>query len=154
MDAAEANLDRYDRAILDALSENARMTVTELSERVGLSKTPCAARLRRLEESGVILGYRPILDHARLGRGHIAFVQVSLTDTKMRALEAFEAAARRIAEVEQCHMIAGSFDYLIKIRTRDIGAFRQVLGEKISALPHVSHTSTFVAMGVVLDQGG
>jgi len=154
LDVAEANLDRYDRAILDALSENARMTVTDLSERVGLSKTPCAARLRRLEESGVILGYRPILNHARLGQGHIAFVQVNLTDTKIRALEAFEAAARRIPEVEQCHMIAGAFDYLIKIRTRDIGAFRQVLGEKISALPHVSHTSTFVAMGVVLDPGG
>jgi Lrp/AsnC family leucine-responsive transcriptional regulator len=95
-----------------------------------------------------------VLDHARLGRGHIAFVQVSLTDTKMRALDAFEAAARRIPEVEQCHMIAGAFDYLVKVRTRDIGAFRLVLGERISALPHVSHTSTFVAMGVVLDQGG
>lgn len=147
------NLDRIDYAIVEALSENARMTVTDLAERVGLSKTPCAARLRRLEEGKVILGYRPVLDHTALGQGHIAFVQVSLTDTKLAALDAFDRAVRRIPEIEQCHMIAGSFDYLIKVRTKDIGTFRTILGEKISSLPHVSHTSTFVSMGVVVDAG-
>ncbi len=150
---AADQLDRIDHAILAALGENARMTVTELAERVGLSKTPCAARLRRLEEAGVIRGYRAIVDHVRLGRGHVAFVQVHLTDTKTPALAAFEAAVRAIPEVEECHLIAGAFDYLVKVRTRDIDAFRRVLGERISALPHVSHTSTFVAMGTVVDRG-
>lgn len=150
---AADQLDRIDHAILAALGENARMTVTELAERVGLSKTPCAARLRRLEEAGVVRGYRAIVDHVRLGQGHVAFVQVHLTDTKTPALAAFEAAVRAIPEVEECHLIAGAFDYLVKVRTRDIDAFRRVLGERISALPHVSHTSTFVAMGTVVDRG-
>lgn len=150
---AADQLDRIDHAILAALGENARMTVTELAERVGLSKTPCAARLRRLEQAGVVRGYRAIVDHVRLGQGHVAFVQVHLTDTKTPALAAFEAAVRAIPEVEECHLIAGAFDYLVKVRTRDIDAFRRVLGERISALPHVSHTSTFVAMGTVVDRG-
>lgn len=150
---AADQLDRIDHAILAALGENARMTVTELAERVGLSKTPCAARLRRLEEAGVIRGYRAIVDHVRLGQGHVAFVQVHLTDTKTPALAAFDAAVRAIPEVEECHLIAGAFDYLVKVRTRDIDAFRRVLGERISALPHVSHTSTFVAMSTVVDRG-
>lgn len=147
-------LDRIDVAIISALTENARMTVTDLAERVGMSKTPCTNRLRRLEEEGIIKGYRPVLDHDALGRGHIAFVQVSLTDTKLAALDAFDTAIRRISEVEECHMIAGSFDYLVKVRTADISAFRTVLSERISTLPHVSHTSTFVAMAVVTDVVG
>lgn len=145
-------LDRIDHAILAAVTVDARITLTDLAARVGLSKTPCATRLRRLETEGIIRGYRASLDHDRLGRGHIAFVQVSLTDTKLAALDAFDAAVRRIPEVEECHMIAGSFDYLIKIRTSDISAFRTVLSERISTLPHVSHTSTFVAMAVVADR--
>lgn len=134
--------------------EDARISVTALAERVGLSKTPCAARLRRLEASGIVRGYRPVLDHRRLGRGHVAFVQVHLHDTKSAALEAFDAAVRAIPEVEECHLIAGSFDYLVKVRTEDIDAFRRVLGERISALPHVSHTSSFVAMAAVIDRDG
>jgi Lrp/AsnC family transcriptional regulator, leucine-responsive regulatory protein len=148
-----ADLDRIDRAILEALAGNARISITDLAAAVGLSKSPCAARLRRLEDSGIIRGYRPVLDHARLGQGHIAFVQVHLSNTRSPALAAFEAAIKVIPEVEECHLIAGAFDYLVKVRTRDISAFREVLGEKISALPHVSHTSTFVAMGTVVDLG-
>lgn len=144
-------LDRIDQAIISDLTEDGRMTITDLAERVGLSKTPCTNRLRRLEEGGIIRGYRPMLDHNALGRGHIAFVQVSLTDTKLAALDAFDIAVRRISEVEECHLIAGPFDYLIKVRTADISAFRTVLSERISTLPHVSHTSTFVAMAVVTD---
>lgn len=146
-------LDRIDRAIIAALTEDARKTMTELAERVGLSKTPCTNRVKRLETQGVIRGYRPVLDHDALDRGHIAFVQVSLSDTKLAALEAFDMAIRRIDEVEECHLIAGPFDYLVKVRTADISAFRTVLSERLSTLPHVSHTSTFVAMAVVTDSG-
>ncbi|OSQ47771.1 Lrp/AsnC ligand binding domain-containing protein [Thalassospira alkalitolerans] len=144
-------LDKIDLAVLREVAVNGRITVTDLAYRVGLSKTPCALRLRRLEESEHILGYRAILHPEKMGASHIAFVQVILTDTKTEALDAFNKAARAIPEIEQCHMIAGAFDYLIKVRSRDIGDYRRVLGEKISELPYVSHTSTFVVMEAVKD---
>lgn len=145
-------LDRFDRGILAALSENGRLSLSALADRVGLSKSPVQARLRRLEENGYILGYRAMVDRERLGEGHIAFVQVSLSDTRADALDAFNRAARAVAEIEQCHMIAGNFDYLLKVRTTDITAYRRVLGERISSLPHVAQTSTFVAMETVKDR--
>lgn len=155
--AAEAptsgEIDQIDRRILTELAANGRLTVTELAERVGISKTPCHNRMRRLEAQGIILGYRAVIDPERLGLGHVAFVEVKLNDTKAAALDAFNAAARRMPEIEECHMIAGGFDYLLKVRTASIAAYRRVLGEKISGLPHVAHTSTYVAMEVVKDPG-
>ena len=130
------------------------MTVTDLAVQVGLSKTPAQVRLKRLIEAGVIKGFRAIVDPAKLGLDHVAFAEVKLSDTREAALGEFNAAVRRIAEVEECHMIASSFDYLLKVRTADIRRYRTVLGEKISALPHVASTSTFVAMETVLDAGG
>lgn len=144
-------LDQFDRSIISILQTEGRITLTELASRVGLTKTPCAARVKRLETDGYILGYKAIVDSEKLGQGHVAFVEVKLTDTKLSALDAFSEAARQIAEIEQMHLIAGPFDYLVKIRTADINAFRLVLGEKLSALPFVSHTSTFVAMSTVVD---
>lgn len=143
------DLDRFDRAILDVLAEDGRISVTQLAERIGLSKSPTQARLRRLEAEGVILGYRALIDPISLGLDHVAFVEVRLSDTREGALKAFNAAVARIAEIEQAHMIAGPFDYLLKVRTRDMNQYRRVLGEVISALPHVTATSTFVAMEAV-----
>ena len=147
----DSPLDQIDRRIIDELSRNGRISVAELSGRVNLSKTPCQARIRRLEKSGYILGYRAVLDPTRLGLPHVAFVEVRLSDTRKAALEAFNKAVRLLPEVEQAHMIASSFDYLLKVRTKDIAAYREVLGEKISALPHVAHTSTHVSMETVKD---
>jgi len=144
-------LDGFDRRIVDALVQDGRMTVTDLAARVGLSKTPCQVRLKRLVESGVIAGFRPIVDPRKLGMDHVAFTEVKLSDTREAALRAFNAAVRRIAEVEECHMIASNFDYLLKVRTPDIRRYRAVLAEKISSLPHVASTSTYVAMETVLD---
>jgi Lrp/AsnC family leucine-responsive transcriptional regulator len=143
------DLDRYDRAILREVSADGRITVTDLAQRIGLSKSPCQTRLRRLEAQGYITGYRAVLDAAKLGLQHIAFVEVKLSDTREAALAAFNRAVRAIPEVEQCHMVAGGFDYLLKVRTRDIADYRRVMGEKISTLPAVSHTSTFVSMEAV-----
>ena len=145
-------LDRMDRNILAALARNGRLSMAELASEVGLSKTPVQARVRRLEAEGYIRGYAAIIDRERMGEGHVAFVQVTLSDTRSAALDAFNRAVVGIAEVEQCHMIAASFDYLLKVRTKDIAAYRRVLGERISALPHVEHTSTFVAMETVKDR--
>jgi Lrp/AsnC family leucine-responsive transcriptional regulator len=145
-------LDKLDRKILEILAQDGRITVTELAKQVGLSKTPCQLRMKKLEEAGFITGYGAMLDPERLGEGHIAFVQVTLSDTRSEALNAFNEAARGIREIEQCHMIASHFDYLLKIRTRDMANYRKVLGEKISALPHVAQTSTFVVMEAVKDR--
>ncbi|TNF63427.1 MAG: winged helix-turn-helix transcriptional regulator [Rhodobacteraceae bacterium] len=147
----DGQLDRYDIAILNALARDGRMAVTDLARLIGLSKTPTQSRVRRLIEEGYITGFRAVLDAGKLGHDHVAFVEVKLTDTTERALAAFNAAVRKIPEVEQCHMIAGAFDYLLKVRTRDIKAYRQVLGETISALPHVGSTSTHVSMEAVRD---
>ncbi len=145
------NLDKLDLAILRELQRNGRITVTELASRVGLSKTPCQVRMRRLEDAGYIKGYTVMIDQKKLGSNHIAFVQVTMNDTKTKALQAFNEAVRAIPEIEQCHMIAANFDYLLKVRTTDIDNYRQVLGEKISNLPHVKQTSTFVVMEDVKD---
>ncbi len=153
MTTTAGNLDRADLQIIKELQEDARMTLTELASRVGLSKTPCQLRMRRLEEQGYITGYTALVDHGKLGLNHIAFVQVTLNDTSSKALTAFNKAVRKIGEVEQCHMIAGGYDYLLKIRTRDMVSYRTVLGEKLSTLPHVVQTSTFVVMESVKDLG-
>ena len=149
----QEDIDQIDRAILRELSRNGRLSMTDLSTRVGLSKSPVIARVRRLEAAGVITGYRAELSAARLGLDHIAFVEVRLTDTRERALQAFNAGVRDVPEIEECHMIAGGFDYLIKVRTRDIEHYRRVLSEGISRLPHVASTSTYVSMEAVRDPG-
>lgn len=146
-------LDRIDHSIIRELQKQARITVTELASRVGLSKTPCQVRMRRLEEQGFITGYTALVNQTKLGQSHIAFVQVTVNDTSSGALAAFNDAVKQLSAVEQCHMIAGNFDYLLKVRTRNMAEYRQVLGEQISALPHVLQTSTFVVMENVKDAG-
>ncbi|MDX1800078.1 MAG: Lrp/AsnC ligand binding domain-containing protein [Marinobacter sp.] len=147
------DLDRIDLAIIRELQKHARLTITDLASRVGLSKTPCQVRMRRLEDQGYITGYTAQVNQARLGQSHIAFVQLTLKDTSSAALEAFNTAVKEIPAVEQCHMIAGNFDYLLKVRTRNMIEYRRVLGEQLSALPHVQQTSTFVVMESVRDSG-
>lgn len=146
-------LDRFDRALLANLAEDGRMSVADLARQIGLSKSPTQARLKRLEAEGIITGYRAMLDPIRLGLDHVAFVEVRLTDTREKALGEFNAAVRNIAEIEQAHMIASNFDYLLKVRTGSMSEYRAVLAEKISSLPHVANTSTFVAMEAVKETG-
>ncbi len=147
------DLDRFDLAIVRELAGDGRMAVTELSRRIGLTKTPTQARVARLEAAGVIAGYRAVLNPIRMGLAHVAFVEVKLSDTREAALQAFNRAVRGVPEIEECHMMASSFDYLLKVRTGDISAYRRVLGERISSLPHVASTSTFVAMEAVKEAG-
>jgi Lrp/AsnC family leucine-responsive transcriptional regulator len=151
--ATAPELDDFDRRILALLATDGRMPVAEIAVRIGLTKSPTQARVRRLERAGVIRGYRAMLDPVRLGLDHVAFVEVRLSDTREAALTAFNAAVMALPEVEECHMIAGSFDYLLKVRTPTMAAYRQFLGEAISGLPHVAHTSTYVAMQAVKDRG-
>ena len=133
-------LDRFDSAILSVLAEDGRISVADLARRIGLSKSPTQARLRRLESDGIITGYRALVDPIRLGLDHVAFVEVRLNDTREAALAAFNAAVAKVGEIEQVHLIAGNFDYLMKVRTRSMTEYRAVLAEKISRLPHVAST--------------
>lgn len=145
------NLDGFDHRILAILAEEGRLPIVDLARRIGLSKSPTQTRLRRLEAAGVITGYRALIDPVRLGLDHVVFVEVKLNDTREAALAAFNRAVIQIGEIEEVHMIASHFDYLLKIRTRSISAYRVVLAEKISTLPHVASTSTYVAMEAVKD---
>lgn len=147
-----SDLDGFDRKILDVIAVEGRISVTDLSKRIGLSKSPTQARLRRLEETGVVRGYRALFDPIRLGRDHVAFVEVKLSDTRESALANFNNAVLQIPEIEQCHLIAGAFDYLLKVRTSGMSSYRLVLAERLSTLPHVASTSTYVAMQAVKEE--
>jgi len=144
-------LDAIDLKILDQLASDSKITLRQLSAHVGLSPSPLQARIKKLEKDGYIRGYAARLNFAKIGQDHIAFVQVTLSDTRADALLAFNNAVHGLKSVEQCHMIAGNFDYLLKIRTRDIRAYRSELAEKISALPYVASTSTFVSMETICE---
>ncbi len=152
MQTNRVDLDGFDRKILNVVAAEGRISVTELATRIGLSKSPTQTRLKRLEEQGVIKGYRAMLDPIQLGREHVAFVEVRLSDTREAALTAFNKAVRAIPEIEQAHLIAGNFDYLLKVRAHDMSSYRQVLADKLSTLPHVANTSTYVAMQAVKEE--
>jgi Lrp/AsnC family leucine-responsive transcriptional regulator len=147
-----SQIDNIDRKIIRHMLTHGRTTMEALAQAVGLTKSPVIARLKRLESDGVIRGYSAIIDHMRLGAGHVSFVQVKLHDTRAAALDAFNAAVMEVPEITECHMIASHFDYLLKIRTRDMAHYRKILGETLSTLPHVSHTSTFPVMEAVKDR--
>ncbi|WP_105384678.1 Lrp/AsnC family transcriptional regulator [Neorhizobium alkalisoli] len=149
-----SEIDQFDQRILEVLSADGRISVTDLAVKIGLSKTPCQMRMKRLISEGYIQGFTAIINPSKLQLEHIAFAEVKLSNTQEEALQKFNAAVRKIKEVEECHMIAGRFDYLLKIRTRDIRRYREVLGERISNLPYVANTSTNVAMQTVKENGG
>ena len=144
-------LDAIDKRILDELQTQGRLSIVELAERVHLTKTPCSERMKRLEKAGVIREYRAIVDAATVGLHRVTIVPVNLVQTSDNALEAFNRAVRDIPEIQSCLMIAGPFDYMLKVRTRDITHFRELLGEHISKLPNVMQTHSFAVMETVKD---
>ncbi|MGB3243185.1 MAG: Lrp/AsnC ligand binding domain-containing protein [Sulfitobacter sp.] len=144
------DLDRIDLKILEELEVDGRLSIVELAARVNLTNTPCSERVKRLERAGHITGYRAVLSMEKLGLSHLTVMQVSLAATAGKnSLDDFNEAVRKIPEVESCLMIAGSFDYLLTIRTRDIAQFRNVLGDKINKLPGILQTNSFAVMEIV-----
>ncbi|MTH33934.1 winged helix-turn-helix transcriptional regulator [Paracoccus limosus] len=148
----DESLDATNVKILRELVANARIPITELARKVGLSKTPVALRIKQMEEMGLITGYRAILSPLKLGLTHVTYVEVRMSDTRQKALEQFNAAVRAIPEVEECYMIAGGFDYLLKVRSPDMAGYRRIMAEKISALPHIHATTSYVSMEAVVEQ--
>ena len=126
--------------------------MVELSRRVNLTKTPCAERVKRLENAGVIKGYFAELEPDAVAAGHVVMVQVQLSRTTEMELREFNEAVQRVPAIQSCMMMAGGFDYLLKVRTRDIASYRTLLGSAISQLPHVMQTHTYVVMEVVKDE--
>lgn len=144
--------DVIDRRILHELQNNGRMPMVELAKRIHLTKTPCAERVRRLEKSGVIKGYRAEICSEKLEADHVVIVHVTLAHTSVDALEEFNAAVKRIPQIQACYLLAGQFDYMLKVRTSDIAHYRNVLGDKIGRLPNVNQTHSYVAMEIVKDE--
>ena len=146
-------MDITDQRILAELQKDGRLTVTELAERIGLSVSPCHRRVRALEQSGAIRGYRAELDPAALGLKFSALVFITLRDGDRRAVDAFEHAVADVPQVLQAQRLFGDPDYLLHVITRDLAAFRQLYDEHLSALPGVQRlTSTLVMKDVVIDR--
>ncbi|MBB6253858.1 Lrp/AsnC ligand binding domain-containing protein [Nitrospirillum iridis] len=139
-------LDRIDLNILRILQEDGRLSNVELSRRVNLSPTPCLERVRRLERDGYIQGYAARLDPERLGRSLMAFIEVRLDRTSPDVFQLFADAVARMDEIQECHMVAGGFDYLIKVRVADMAAYRAFLGDKLSSIQGVAQTHTYMVM--------
>lgn len=148
----DRELDKIDKRILDELQADGRLSIVELASRVNLSNTPCTERVRRLESAGYIKKYAAIVDPKRLGYDHLAIVQITMAVTSDNHLDEFNRAVQRVKEVESCLMIAGSFDYVLLVRTRDMTHFREVLGEQISRLPGIRQTNSFAVMQVVKEE--
>jgi len=146
-------MDITDQRILAELQKDGRLTVTELAERIGLSVSPCHRRVRALEQSGAIRGYRAELDPAALGLKFSALVFITLRDGDRGAVDAFEHAVADVPQVLQAQRLFGDPDYLLHVITRDLAAFRQLYDEHLSALPGVQRlTSTLVMKDVVIDR--
>ena len=139
-------LDQKDRSILGALQDEGRLTNLELAERVRLSPTATAERVKRLTRDGFILGYAARLSPGKLDRGMVVFVEVRLERTTDDVFEAFAHAAKQSPDVMECHMVAGGFDYLIKARVKDMAAYRAFLSDTLLTLPGIRATHTYAVM--------
>ncbi len=146
MQSAITDLNRIDRNILRELQKDGRISYAELSRRVGLSVTPCIERIKKLEKAGVIQGYQANLDPEHLGAGLVVFVQISLTRTSQDIFEEFKRAASALEDVQECYLVSGNFDYLIKARVADMHGYRQFLGETLLTLPGVQDSTSYVVM--------
>lgn len=143
---SDHRLDRTDRRILAELQRNGRISNVELARRVNLSATPCLERVRRLEQAGYIREYVAVLDPHKLDVGLLLYVEVTLDRTTPEVFDRFREAIAARPEVQECHMVAGGFDYLIKIRVPDMQAYRGFLGGGLTAAPGVRETHTYVVM--------
>jgi len=143
-------MDRIDRKILAELQQDGRLTITELAQRVRLSLSPCHRRLRALEQSGAISGYRAHLDAHALGLTFDALVFVTMRSSRRDTLAAFERATADLPNVLQAQRLFGEPDYLLRVVTKDLAAFQQLYDNQLAALPGVQRlTSTLVMKSVV-----
>lgn len=140
-------MDRTDQKILQVLAQEGRLPNLALAERVGLSPSACLRRVQELERSGVIKGYRAVIDPAKVGTGFIAYITVGLNAHTKAAQEAFERAVSRAPQVVECHNITGTVEYLLRIEAADLVDYKHFHTEILGALPQVDRLTTYVVMG-------
>lgn len=145
--------DKIDRKILKLLQDNAKLTMTELAEQVGLSATPVTERVRRLEREGYITGYHAKLNPARMGYGLLVFVEIKLHSKSGDIFEEFRREVLKIPQILECHLVSGEYDYLIKVRLPDMSAYRDMLGKILLQLPSAVESRSYVVMEEVREGG-
>ena len=143
---ARAKLDRIDRRILSDLQSNGRMTNVELAKRIHLSPAACLERVKRLSQAGYLKKYMAVLDPALLGVGLLVFVEVALNRMTPESFQRFKDTVQKMPQIMECHMVAGGFDYLLKTRMADMGAYREFAGTVLWQLPGVRETRTYAVM--------
>ncbi|EAT10821.1 winged helix-turn-helix transcriptional regulator [Bermanella marisrubri] len=144
--AQTIELSKTDKKILQELQLDGRISFAELARRVGLSNTPCFERVKRLEREGVIEGYTALIDPEKVGDKLLVFVKIRLSRTSQDVFEEFKQKAIALAEVQECYLVSGNFDYLIKARVADMGAYRTFLGKTLLTLPGVQESTSYVVM--------
>lgn len=145
-------MDRIDRKILALLQENGRVSVTDLAAQVGLSLSPCHRRLRELEQSGTIRGYRAVVNPDAIGLKFQALVFVTMRQEDRDTLLGFEAAVAKIPQVIQAQRLFGDPDYLLRIVTSDLGAYQRLEDDVLAALPGVQRLNSTLVMKQVVDE--
>jgi len=147
-----AKLDQINERILQELGRNGRISNLELADRVGLSPSACLRRVQDMERSGLIKGYRAVLDRAALGAGFVAYVGVGLRDHTKAAQEAFERAIARAPEVRECHNTTGTIEYMLRVECADLQSYKAFHTDMLGALPQVNAITSYVVMGSPKDE--
>jgi len=140
------HIDRIDRKILIELQKNGKITNVELANIVGLSPSPCLERVKRLEQQGYIKGYTALLNPEMLGAAMLVFVEITLSKTSVDIFAEFSAAIQLHDDIQECHLVSGNFDFLLKARVADMSSYRKLLGDTLLRLPGVSESRTYVVM--------
>jgi len=141
------SIDAKNHRILRELQRDARQTNLTLAERVGLSPSACLRRVQEMERAGIITGYRAVLDADKMGIGFVAYVTVGLNAHTKAAQEAFERAISRATQVRECHNVTGTVEYLLRVETADLAAYKHWHTDVLGTLPQVQAITTFVVMG-------
>lgn len=140
--------------ILRELTLDGRISNADLAERVGLSASACLRRVQELERSGVIQGYRAVLDREAMGAGFVAYIAVGLSDHSKAAQEAFERSISKAPQVRECHNITGAVEYLLRVEVSDLSAYKHFHTEVLGTLPQVNAITSYVVMGSPKDERG
>lgn len=147
-------IDEISRRILRELRRDGRISNSDLSEKVGLSPSACLRRVRDLETSGIIKGYRAVLDAQMMGNGFLAMVAVGLNDHSTASQESFEKRMARSPEVTECMNVTGSVEYILRVECADLSAYKQFHSETLGRLPQVHSITTHVVMAAPIDTRG
>lgn len=144
-------LDRTDRKILDLLQRDGRLSITDLAQQIGLSASPCSERVKRLERQGVISGYHARVNPRALGKSLLVFVEITLAAKSEAVFEQVRRELLHVPDVLECHLVSGSFDYLVKARLGGMEEYRSFLGEILKKLPVAAQSTSFVVMEELKD---